>query len=148
MLLQGTDATASIAHVIQLAIAPVFLLSGIGAMLGVLTNRLSRIVDRARGVEGALPKASPSDAPHMHAELRLLSRRAKLVNRAITLCTMTALLIASVIALLFLGAFLDRDVAVAIAWLFVTAMVALVAALVLFLREIFMATHTLRFDPK
>lgn len=140
--------TAAIAHVIQLAIAPVFLLSGIGAMLAVLTNRLSRIVDRARRLEAGMSQMAADAAARAHGELHALSRRARLVNAAITLCTITALIVASVIALLFLGAFLGRNVGMAIAWLFVTGMVSFVAGLLCFLREIFMATRFLRFGPE
>lgn len=136
-----TSITA-IAHVIQLAVAPVFLLSGIGAMLAVMTNRLARVIDRARVLESLL-QASPGDAG-IHAQLATLSRRAALVGRSITLCTITALLICAVIAVLFLGAFLAFDASVAVALLFVAAMVAFFAGLLSFLREIFLATASLR----
>jgi hypothetical protein len=136
-----TSITA-IAQVIQLAVAPVFLLSGIGAMLAVMTNRLARVIDRARVLENLL-HASPGDAG-IHAQLATLSRRAALVGRSITLCTITALLICAVIALLFLGAFLAFDASVAVALLFVAAMVAFFVGLLSFLREIFLATASLR----
>lgn len=79
-------AVTTIAHVIQLAVAPVFLLTGIGAMLAVMTQRLSRVVDRARVLERLLP-GNPPGSPAIHEELATLSQRAKLISTAITLCT-------------------------------------------------------------
>ncbi|RKT44826.1 DUF2721 domain-containing protein [Thiocapsa rosea] len=133
-----------IAQIIQLAVAPVFLLSGIGAMLAVMTNRLSRIVDRARRVE-AEATAHLDDATDPEPELKLLSRRAKLIGLSIGLCTITALLVSAVIAILFLGAFLTFDAAVLVALVFIAAMLAFIAALVFFLREVLLATAGLRF---
>ena len=100
---------SGIAHVIQLAVAPVFLLTGIGAILAVMTNRLGRIIDRARVLEVMLNAASPEMLPVLRNDLATLSRRAKLISFAITLCTTTALLICMVIAILFLSAFLHFD---------------------------------------
>jgi hypothetical protein len=138
---------AALAHVIQLAVAPVFLVTGLAGMLAVLTNRLARVVDRARGLEGRLPAAAPHDATMLHRELATLARRASLINWAITLCTTAALLVSAVIALLFLGAFLAIGTAAAVAWLFIGAMVAFFSGLVCFLREIFVATAALRIGP-
>jgi membrane glycosyltransferase len=133
-----------IAQIIELAVAPVFLLSGIGAMLAVMTNRLSRIVDRARRVESEA-KTDPAETPDPNPEIELLSRRAKLIGLSIGLCTVTALLVSSVIAILFLGAFLTFDAAVLVAMLFIAAMFAFIAALLFFLREVLLATAGLRF---
>ena len=96
-------------HAIQLAVAPVFLLSGVSAMLAVLTNRLARIIDRGRLVEAELPRAVPETAPAMRHELAVLARRARLINWAISLCTVCALLVCAVIVALFLGPFLRLD---------------------------------------
>ena len=71
-------------HAIQLAVAPVFLLSGVSAMLAVLTNRLARIIDRGRHLEAGLPRAAPETAPAMRDELSVLSQRARLINWAIS----------------------------------------------------------------
>jgi hypothetical protein len=138
---QDSGITA-VAHVIQLAVAPVFLLSGIGAMLAVMTNRLARVIDRARVLERQLP--TPAEVNAVHAQLTTLSRRATLAGRAITLCTMTALLVCAVIAVLFLSAFFGFDASVPVALLFIAAMFAFFAGLVFFLREIFLATSSLR----
>jgi hypothetical protein len=137
-----------VAHAIQLAVAPVFLLSGVGAVLVVLTNRLGRVIDRGRTLEDRLPTSLPDRVGAIHAEMKLLSHRACLIGRSITLCTITALLVCAVIATLFLGAFVRWDVSVAIALLFVAAMFAFFAGLVIFLREIFIATAALRIGPQ
>ena len=136
------DITA-IAHVIQLAVAPVFLLTGIGAMLGVMTSRLSRIVDRARVLEVQEP-GDEINIAMVESELVALSLRGKFINRSITLCTITALLISSVIAILFLGAFLKFNAAIPVALLFITAMLVLIVALLFFLKEIMLATSSIR----
>ena len=134
---------SGIAHVIQLSVAPVFLLSGIGAMLAVMTNRLARVIDRARALE-AKAHAEPASAESLQNELQLLSRRARQISRAIMLCTITALLVCGVIATLFIGAFFGFDASVPAAVLFVTAMIAFMSGLLLFVREILVATANLR----
>src|SRR6185369_2537506 len=83
---------AGIAPVIQAAVAPVFLLAGVAGTLNVLATRIGRIIDRARLMEDRLPTASAELAHELHARLRLLSRRATLVNRAIALCVLCGLL--------------------------------------------------------
>jgi hypothetical protein len=138
----------SVAHAIQLSVAPVFLLSGIGAMLAVMTNRLARIVDRARGYEARLTGATQPDAIRLHETLATLSRRAKLINGAITFCTITALLVCAVVITLFVGVFLRFETSLLVALLFVGGMSSFFAGLLFFLREIFLATRSLRIGPQ
>lgn len=141
----------SIASAIQLSVAPVFLLSGIGVLLGVFTNRLARAVDRARGLELRHAAADPADQEalrEMTALLAVLARRARLINAAITLATVAALLVASVVALLFVSAFAPLELTAAVALLFVTSMLALVGALLVFLIEVRIATAALRIGPR
>lgn len=142
----GAEVT-DISHVIQLSIAPVFLLTGVAALLGVLTNRLARVIDRARKLEDLLPHVSGEREKHVHDELHTLSKRAKLINRAISLATSCALLICLVIVGLFAAAFTSTRIEMYIGWLFVAAMVALIGSLVVFLREIYVATAALRIGP-
>jgi Protein of unknown function (DUF2721) len=134
----------AIAHVIQLAVAPVFLLTGVGAMLGVLINRLGRIIDRARVLEDAHPSAEGERRQHLERALYALASRARLINQAISLCTTCALLVCAVIAALFAGAFLETDLSVLVGLMFIAAMLTLIGALVSFLREIQIATRSLR----
>ncbi len=135
---------ALIAHSIQLSLAPVFLLSGIGVLLGVLTNRLARIVDRARPLEERLAKADAESRQALADQLNVFAKRARLMNASITLSVISALLIASVVALLFSSAFVRLNLALPVSGLFVSAMFCLVAGLGAFLAEIRIATATLR----
>jgi hypothetical protein len=146
LVLEFSD--VAVAHAIQLAVAPVFLLTGIAAILAVMTNRLGRVIDRARVLEERLESASPESLATLRADLAVLSRRAKLNGRAITLCTTTALLVCIVIAVLFLSAFLTFDASVPVALLFVAAMLCFFLGLLWFLREIYLATMTLRIGPR
>lgn len=137
--------TSGIAHAIQLAVAPVFLLTGVSALLGVLASRLARIVDRARRLEAFADGDDPKSV-RARSELQVIAQRGRVVSWAIALCTLTALLIAAVIALMFIGAFFSFDASVPVALLFIAAMLSMIAALALFLREVFLATATLRFS--
>jgi hypothetical protein len=138
----------AIAHVIQLAVAPVFLLTGIGAILAVMTSRLARIIDRARMLEERLERTAPDLLIGLRADLGILSRRAQLIYRAITFCTTTALLICTVIAVLFLSASLHFNATTPVTILFVAAMATFFLGLVWFLREIYLATVNLRIGPR
>jgi len=134
-----------IAHLIQVALTPIFLISAIGVTLNVLTSRLARIVDRARAMEKeALTAESGSRSKDLHAALRVLERRASYINAAITLITVSALFIALVVVMLFVNAFLRWDLSAFIASMFILSMLALAAALLAFLIEVRIATNTLR----
>lgn len=133
-------ALGEVGHIIQLAIAPVFLLTGVGTNLLVLTNRLARIIDRSRVLEDKLEEGAERA---LDLELDILFSRARKINRAITLSTTCALLICLVVAALFLGDAFELRLGTLIAALFVLAMVALTASFVYLLREIFMATDFL-----
>ncbi|MGB8275190.1 MAG: DUF2721 domain-containing protein [Alphaproteobacteria bacterium] len=135
---------AAIAHVIQLAVAPVFLLTGVGALLAVFTGRLARIIDRARVLEVGLSTAAGHERVERESELKTLCRRARLINRSISLVTTCALLISGVIAALFLGVFFQVDVSTLIGLVFVAAMLVLIGGLFTFLGEVYIATQTLR----
>ncbi|HET8622913.1 MAG TPA: DUF2721 domain-containing protein [Gemmatimonadales bacterium] len=141
--MQGDGGISSIASAIQLSIAPVFLLTGIGAILGVLTGRLARIVDRSRVLTDQLHQ-HPDTLAHLEHDLAMLAMRARLVNRAIGMCTLAALLVCLVIVALFVSAFADAHLAKVIALAFTAAMLALIASLVNFLRETYLATRSLR----
>ncbi len=136
--------TPNVVHVIQLAVAPVFLLSGVGVILTVLTNRLARIIDRARLLEDRLHGAPDDRQAEMEREMGLLSHRARMINIALTLGTGCALLVCLVIALLFVGSVLRLDLEGVISVMFVAAMACLVGSLTIFLREIYLGTSQLR----
>jgi predicted MFS family arabinose efflux permease len=143
-----TSGITDIAHSIQLAVAPVFLLSAVAGTLAVLTSRLARIIDRARLLETALPEAPPSRATEAREELRVLSRRARLIHRAITMSTACALSICLVIVALFVGTALGRDLSRVIVVLFVVGLCAFIGAFVAFLFEIRSATSSLHFGKE
>jgi hypothetical protein len=132
-----------IGHIIQLAIAPVFLLTGVGTKLAVLTNRLARIIDRSRLLEDRIHALESADHSAAYAELETLHDRAHLINRAIALSTGCGLLICLVIAALFLGDALKLSLDKSIALLFVLGMLSLIGSFVYLLREIFLATRTM-----
>ena len=137
-----------IAHAIQLAVAPVFLFSGVGVLLGVLTNRLARVVDRARKIEESMKVADAARLEAAREQLSVAARRARYMNVAITLSTVAALLIALVIALLFASTFVPLNLAGSVAVLFVLAMLALVCALMSFLLEVRIAIAALRIGAR
>jgi hypothetical protein len=134
-----------IAHLIQVALTPIFLISAIGVTLNVFTSRLARIVDRARAMEKDVSR--PDYIPEgrdLHAALDVMARRARLMNTAITLITISALCIALVVVMLFVNAFLRWDLAVFIACMFILTMLSLAAALLAFLIEVRLATTSLQ----
>jgi hypothetical protein len=133
-----------IAHVIQLAIAPVFLLTAVCTLLNVLINRLGRAVDRRRLLVGRLPELDAAICASANGELAFLERRVKLIYSAIALAVLCALLICLLIAGAFVDAFVRYDFSKAIAVFFVMAMLALIGSLGAFLREIFLGVNTER----
>jgi hypothetical protein len=138
-----------ITRIIQLAVAPVFLLTAIGTILSALNNRLGRIVDRRRVVEERLLKNLPDGekpATEDVAELELLARRISLIYHAIVLAVICALLICMLVASAFLGVFVAVDIARLIGTLFILAMFALIGALGMLLREVFLAVKGGRHD--
>lgn len=136
-----------ITHTIQLAVAPVFLLTALGTTLAVLTTRLARVVDRARRVEILLDQGAGSQGrAALVDELRRLAQRARLIHWALTSGTTAAILVCLLIAVAFVGYLFNADFGVAMAILFVLAIGAYVGALLCFLREVFNAIGTLRFS--
>jgi hypothetical protein len=133
--------TGDIGHIIQLAIAPVFLLSGVCTNLIVLTNRLARIIDRSRVLEDRLDVAY-SD-PYLN-ELDVLFGRSHLINISIALSTACGLMVCIIIAMLFLGDITNIGLDKYIAGMFVLAVICLVGSFVALLREIFIASSFMR----
>ena len=134
----------TVSHVIQLAVAPVFLLTGVGAILSVLTGRLGRLVDRYR----ALTETQKPLLPKQARELEVLSVRAVWVHWAITLCTISALFVAIVIGALFVGAVVDINPSRTVSILFILAMTSLIIGLGCFLREISLSVHIFELNTK
>lgn len=139
-----TPDIADITQVIQLAVAPVFLLTGIGAILTVMTNRLARAVDRARFLQRARAKAEPDERVALVAESGVVGRRIRLAHRAIAFAVFSELCVCLLIALAFVGAAAKLDLALVVAGLFVLAMLSLFVTLLIFLREIMLSVTSVR----
>lgn len=142
-----TQPLTDVAYVIQLAVAPVFLLTSVGTILAVLSARLGRIIDRARILTDRLPGMDARAQQTARTELRLLYRRRRLVNMAITCGTVTALLVCLLIAAAFLATMLAFDASLLVSALFVLSMAGFIGALLFFLREVLLAVSGTPIDP-
>jgi hypothetical protein len=138
--MENTTEIITVARAIQQAVAPVFLLTGVGAILNVLSGRLARVIDRFR----VLDNMTDSERAAHATEKATLIRRSHWIRWAITLCTTCALLISIVIAALFIGSELGKDPSTTIAVFFIAAMLALTVALLCFLREIALSTNVIK----
>ena len=144
--MESSPQLTDIAEAIRLAVTPIFLLAGVGITVNILIVRLGRIVDRARVLEGQ--RQSADARPALATELRVLSRRARLIYQAIALSIACALSLCLTVTTLFVGSLLRLQLATVIILLFVTAMLSLIGALLTFFREIILATHHLRIGPR
>lgn len=137
----------TVTHGIQLAVAPVFLLTAVSGMIGAVAGRLARIIDRARFLETRLEDANtaPTRATRIHTELRQLRRRGWLINGCLALLTLCALLIGLTIILLFLGETSELPIFRIATVCFLAGVVFFLLALVCFLTETLLSTHLLNF---
>lgn len=136
---------SDIAHIIDLAVAPVFLLAGIGSLLGVVTTRLARVIDRARILEErVLSPRNDEEAARIRDELVSLDKRMKLAQRAVLLFSLAALMVCLVVATLFIGDFIGVPAGALVALMFIAAMLSMAGGLILFLREIQIGTRAIR----
>lgn len=140
----AASAFADIGHVIQLSVAPVFLLVAVGSMLNVMTARLGRVVDRARKLEHDIGGETAEERALHLEELRSLDRRMSYSNAAINFCVIAALLVSFVVALLFVGGLVSVDASIPVAVLFILAMLAVIGGLCMFLMEIGVSMRTVR----
>jgi hypothetical protein len=140
----NSENVIDVARLIQLAVAPVFLLTAVGTIIGVLSIRLGRAVDRSRTVEDRLRQLQPEGQKAAREELLLLSRRVRLVYASIVLAVLCALFVGLLIAVAFVDAFIEVDLSKFIGLLFIAAMLAFILSLLVFLREIFLAVTSAR----
>lgn len=131
-------------HAIQLALAPVFLLTGIAGLLNVMAGRLARIIDRGRQLSERPPEPGAPHAETAQVELQSLELRRHVASAAITACTLSALLVCMVIFVLFAEVLLQIEMKWMVGLLFTGSTLALVASLAYFLREVHLATRTVR----
>lgn len=148
--MQTIHSVGTASEVIQQAVAPVFLLMGVSTLLGVLTGRLGRVVDRFRLLnekcDSPLAQAENPYCVNYKRELKLLETRGEWVHWAITLCTVTLLLVAVIIGVLFLGSAMSLNLTWAVPPIFIFAMASLVAGLGCFLREIYLSKHAFQLE--
>lgn len=144
--MEPVESIAAVAQVIQLAVAPVFLLAGIAGLLGVLTTRLGRAIDRSRVLESRLPSTLGEDSNQrlVRAQMATLWDRIRWIKWAIGLCVSAALMICLVIVALFLGNLTTIDLGTLIAVLFVVAMLLIISGLICLLVEIRLSAGTMR----
>jgi len=139
--MESTASIETIAGVISLAVAPVFLLAGIAGLLAVMSTRLGRITDRARVIERRIPESGgPEHEKALYDEAISLWERTRIINWAIRLCTLGALAVCLVIVMLFVGELVAFNTTIFVASLFMAAMLFIISGLVLFLREVGIAT--------
>lgn len=134
----------TVAETIQLAVAPVFLLAGLGAFLNVCAGRLARIVDRARRVEEGILATRGGEHDRLVGEVRTLDRRIRTVNAAIFSTVLAALLTSAVVVLLFAASLTDIPLGTPIALLFIAAMIATGTGFAIFLYETRIASRSVR----
>ena len=135
----------TIAHVIDISVAPVFLLAGISGLLMVLTNRLGRSIDRSRSLQATIEmELSPEVKAAIDKEMAGLLKRSRFINWSISLATASALLVCLVIIMLFMGSLANINFSQIVASLFIVCMVVLSAAFSCFLAEVFIAAGALR----
>jgi hypothetical protein len=133
-----------VGEIVRNAVAPVFLLSGIGAFLNVCASRLSRIVDRSRNIEPRLLESRGDEHDRWIRELHLLNRRMSLVSWATFLSVLSALLTCLVVVLLFAASLTHRHYGTAIALLFIAAMLSIGVGFAIFLFETLLASRAVR----
>lgn len=130
---------STVSATIQAAIAPVFLLAGIGAFLNVMVGRLARIVDRARDIEKLHPRSTGPEHERHVWELRIIDQRISVINNAIFLCVASGLAICLVVAALFVARIAGWHLGAWVAAFFIISMLLLMGGLIYFLIEVRMS---------
>jgi MFS family permease len=143
-LLAPSPELTHLAQIIQLAVAPVFLLAGIGAFLNVCVGRHARIVDRTRALEPRIFASRGSEHDRLIGEVRLLDRRTRLVSAAIFTTVLAALIISAVVVLLFVAFLTGYKIGTAVALLFIAAMIFTALSFAIFLYETRLGTRSVR----
>jgi hypothetical protein len=132
--------------VIQTAIGPVILISGIGLLLLSMTNRSGHVVDRARLLARELPTVTGAKREQLSTQIAVLYRRTRIIRLAIVLATASVLLAGLLIMALFLAALLHLEAAVFVTLCFILCMASLIASLIVFLIDLQMSLQALRVE--
>lgn len=132
--------------VLQTAIGPVILISGVGLLILSMTNRLGRVIDRARILDSQIPSISLADQGRKKAQLVILWKRAQFIRVSIILTACSALFAALLVVILFLTALLDLEIAWLITILFILCMLSLIGALITFIQDINQSLSALKLE--
>jgi hypothetical protein len=132
--------------ILQMAVGPVILISGVGLLLLSMTNRLGRVIDRSRLLAEALRKADAQERSRFALQLKVLSRRARLVRLAIILAAFSVLLAAVLIIALFLAALLRLEIGILVVILFVGCLTSLIGSVIVFITDINFSQYALRLE--
>ena len=148
-MIQSIENVSTVSQLIQLSVAPVFLLAGVAGLLNVFTGRLTRIIDKLEDVDKHIESIKAKNGAYVLSNKikkrrEFLTMRMQNINRTIQFCTLTGLFVALVIFTMFLTALFEFNGAVFISIIFVLAMFSLVLSLVLFLKEIFHTTSFIK----
>ena len=135
-----------IVPVLQVAIGPVILISGVGLLLLTMTNRLGRAIDRARQLKGELPKRTEPDRQQVLAQVAIIYRRARMIRLSITLAALSALLASALVIALFVTALLHSEQAILLTIIFIACMISLFASLIAFIRDINLSLRALKLE--
>ncbi len=136
---------SSVLHAIQLAVAPIFMLAAVAAMIGTVATRLARIIDRARELEERLESATAKNPDAVYWELDRLKLRGRICNWSVGLLAVCGVLVGATVMVLFVGETYFPRTERIVPWTFLGAVGTFVLALLLFLTETLLATHALRF---
>ncbi|NTV67380.1 MAG: DUF2721 domain-containing protein [Chlorobaculum sp.] len=132
--------------VLQTAIGPMILISGLGLLLLTMTNRLSRVIDRSRELFDESEKLFGVDRAQIDREIDVLWRRARYVRSAILLAAASCLGAATLIILIFLTTLLQIEVPLLVSTVFIISMLCLIVSLVFFLFDINLTLSALRIE--
>jgi hypothetical protein len=132
--------------VIQLAISPMILMTGVGGLMLTLTNRMGRIVDRTRSLAEKVRSAVPEERAHFDSQLEILWSRAKMIRQAVTFAGLAMLLACLLVVVIFIDASVQREFGLELVVTFLASVLCLIAALVNFLRDIWVSLHALRLE--
>jgi hypothetical protein len=132
--------------VLQVAVGPVILISGVGLLLLSMTNRFGRAIDRSRQLVGEMRDVTDAQRPRLAGQVEILYRRARVIRLSIIMAAVSLLLVAALIIVLFLAKLMNLEAGFVITLLFMCCMVALMVSLVAFIRDIQLSLHALRLE--
>ena len=132
--------------VIQLAISPMILMTGVGGLMLTLTNRMARIVDRTRSLAEKVRGSAGPERTHLEMQLGIMWSRAKLIRQAVTLAGLSMLMACLLVVMVFIDASVQREFGLELVGTFLASILSLIAALVTFLRDIWLSPHALKLE--